>query len=217
MRLRIIGDVHGNIKKYLEIVEDANAQGLHTLQIGDLGFYPEYQFLFNYKSFDKDKNKCFMGNHDCYTLAEEAKSSFCLGDYGPATLNGVSFFFVRGAFSIDQFRRTHGIDWWPEEELPLSEFDKIAESYLKCKPDIVISHDCPHSIGNDEILKEEGVLEHYKFNPNTFTTNTSALLQQLFSLHQPQFWYFGHYHKNWTNTVRGTKFRCLAELSYIDI
>lgn len=215
-RLRLVGDVHGKRTQYLELVKQANAQGMHTLQVGDLGFSYEYNRLLADDSFDKERNKFFMGNHDCYSMASDV-TSFCLGDYGQVTMNGVSFFFVRGAFSIDKKYRKVGLDWFYEEELPLSEFDKVLELYLQHKPDMVVSHDCPDSVGHDNVLKRPEVLLEFGHDPSTFWTNTQMLLQKMLNEHKPKYWYFGHYHKNWESEFRGTKFRCLAELAYVDV
>lgn len=217
-RLRVIGDVHGQRTKYLKLVEQANEQDLYTLQVGDLGFAYEYNRLLDDDKFDRSMNKMFMGNHDCYTMQGDLeRAGFCLGDYGAKTLNGVSFFFVRGAFSIDAKFRSIGVDWFPEEELPQSRFQEVIDAYLACKPDIMVTHDCPDSVGHDGVLKRDYVLEEFGFEPSTFTTNTQVLLQQLFNLHKPKQWFFGHYHQNWTEEVNGTTFRCLAELSYVDV
>ena len=224
-RLRIIGDVHGLRDKYLQIVHDANNKGLYTLQLGDLGFTYEYKRLMDDKKFDVVKNKFFRGNHDDYEFERKVDSEylqrrfkkFCLGDYGFINLNGVSLFFARGGFSVDKKYRTQGRDWWPEEEISTSEHGKIVELYLSHKPDIVVTHECPHSVGYDGVLKQDDVLREFGFEPSTFTTRTQVLLQELFNQHKPKEWYFGHYHRNWQHFVKGTDFRCLNELSYVDV
>jgi len=224
-RLRIISDVHGKRPQYLKLVEKANAEGMYTLQLGDLGFAYEYRRLLENENFNTDMNKFFGGNHDAYNLlcnrlgnsSLPSLSSFCLGDYGSVNLNGVSLFFVRGAFSIDKKYRSIGIDWFPEEELDSLEFDAVIDAYKAAKPELVVTHDCPDSVGHDNVLKNPDVLREFGFNPNTFSTRTQVLLQRLFTAHQPQKWVFGHYHKNWTSTVNGTEFQCLDELCYVDV
>ncbi len=227
-RLRIIGDVHGKRLDYLKLINKANAEGLHTLQIGDLGFGYEYRRLLKDDCIDTTMNKMFMGNHDAYNMTSELEG-FSLGDYGPIELNGVALFFVRGAFSIDKQYRTIGLDWFPEEEIQESEFDAIIEAYRTAKPDLVVTHDCPDSIGKegacfedghrhkDDVIKRPEVLHSFGFNPNTFSTRTQVLLERLFRIYKPKKWVFGHYHKNWISYEQGTEFRCLNELSYVDI
>ena len=130
-RLRIIGDVHGKIDKYFDIMQDANAKGLYTLQVGDLGFVEDYVTILEHPEFDPHRNKCFLGNHDAYNYVEEL-GEFCLGDYGLVNLNGVELFFVRGAFTIDGRRRIMGVDWFPiEEEIDPSCHPEILAEYKR--------------------------------------------------------------------------------------
>jgi hypothetical protein len=44
------------------------------------------------------------------------------------------------------------------------------------------------------------------------TETVRKLLQELFNIHQPKKWFFGHYHQSWSMTINGTDFRCLNEL-----
>src|SRR5690242_15856322 len=96
-KLRIVGDVHGKGEPYLRITVKSNNEGVHTLQLGDLGFRGTYTRLLS-SGLNTEMNKFFMGNHDDYNFVNQL-GDFCLGDYGNVELNGVSFFFVRGAFS----------------------------------------------------------------------------------------------------------------------
>src|SRR5579863_5210382 len=98
-----IGDVHGKYSQYLDLIKPLNA----TVQVGDMGFSYEHM-----DSLDPKTHKFFGGNHDNYDVIDKCPN--CLGDYGMDHLNGVPFFFCRGAFSIDQeYRRnTKPVSWW---------------------------------------------------------------------------------------------------------
>ncbi len=87
--------------------------------------------------------------------------------------------------------------------------------YKKTKPYFVISHDCPRSISNRIGIGE--VLTQFGYNPKSFSTRTSELLEAMFQHYQPENWCFGHYHRDWSETVNGTNFRCIDELAYLDI
>ena len=126
-----------------------------------------------------------------------------IGDvHGHSSLNGVNFFFYRGAYSIDRQYRTIGIDWWENEEVGIESFMKARELYREVKPDLVISHECPESISP------------YLLDPwaKIYQNKTGWALQELFNIHQPKLWRFGHYHKKWSMDVNGTNFKCLDEL-----
>ena len=68
--LRVIGDIHGKISLYKDIVFKANEAGLFTLQLGDLGFGYEYGRILSDERFNLVKNKFFMGNHDQYNYLQ---------------------------------------------------------------------------------------------------------------------------------------------------
>jgi hypothetical protein len=192
--ITLIGDVHGKYDRYHKIIRQTDRHP-HTLQIGDFGF--KYDTLNN---VDPEKHKILGGNHDNYDTLPSVPHY--LGDYGYSSLNGVNFFFYRGAYSIDRQYRTIGIDWWEKEQVEIESFMKARELYREVKPDLVISHDCPESISP------------YLLDPwsKIYQNTTGWALQELFNIHQPKIWRFGHYHKKWSMDVNGTNFRCLDEL-----
>jgi predicted phosphodiesterase len=197
--ITVIGDVHGKYKRYHEIIRETERHP-YTVQLGDFGF--DYGTVFN---VDDEKHKIIGGNHDHY--GRIIHIPHYLGDFGYSCLNGVSFFYYRGAYSIDQKYRTVGIDWWPEEQVNVEGFMKARELYRATKPDIVITHDCPESISP------------YLLNPGAqiFQNQTGYFLQEFFNIHQPKMWLFGHYHRSWKMNINGTDFQCLNELEHTKI
>lgn len=194
--ITVIGDVHGKYDKYEQIARKRD----YTVQLGDLGF--KYGCLNN---LSPSRHKVIGGNHDNYDIIHLFPNY--LGDYGQCSLGGVDFFFYRGAYSIDRQYRTVGIDWWEKEQLTIEDFMIARELYRKTKPDIVFTHDCP-----DEI-------SFMLLDPNQrkYENLTGWALQELFNIHQPKIWRFGHYHQSWRMTVNGTDFRCLDELEVENI
>jgi hypothetical protein len=193
--ITLIGDLHGKYKRYHEIIREKDRHP-YTVQLGDFGF--DYTTLDNVDP----KNHVFIGgNHDNYDKATGVPHY--LGDYGyTVNFNGIDFFYYRGAYSIDRIYRTIGIDWWEQEQLNIEGFMKARELYRQVKPDVVLTHDCPES------------LVPYLLSPDAriYQNNTSWALQELFNIHQPKFWRFGHYHRKWRKVINGTDFRCLDEL-----
>jgi len=196
MPFTAIGDAHGQYDRYVKIARKRD----FTVQIGDLGF--KYGCLEN---LDPEKHKVVGGNHDKYPSLVEYPHY--LGDYGMASVGGVEFFFYRGAYSIDRQYRTIGIDWWEEEQLKVDDFMKAREIYREAKPDLVLTHDCPESIGL--MLLPPG--------SHLYQNTTNWALQELFNIHQPKKWRFAHWHRSWSMTVNGTEFRCLNELETEEI
>ncbi len=209
-KIRVIGDIHGVVEPYLNTIWNTQA----SLQLGDFGF--DYRFLD--KVYFED-HKFFPGNHDNYDKC--FAYPHCLGDYGSETLNGVEFYFIRGGFSIDKawriknYQMTGQLTYWEKEELNLQEMFQCFEHYQRVKPDFVITHECPRSVSN--LIGNPEILRNFGFDPDTFTTRTSELLDACFKFHQPKLWIFGHYHKRWTKEIDGTKFICLPEFGYCDV
>ena len=148
------------------------------------------------------RHSLFGGNHDNYDVIGDCPNN--LGDYGEVTLGGVTLFYVRGAWSIDHAMRIQGRDWWPEEELSYRQCQEVLGMYQELKPELIITHECPA-----EVTEAMGF--------NLIRTRTGELLQQMFDQHKPREWFFGHYHIDWKQTVKGTQFQCLPELHHVNI
>lgn len=193
-----IGDAHGYYDRYANIARDRD----YTLQIGDLGF--KYGCLEN---LDPERHKIVGGNHDNYDILPNLPHY--LGDWGNVSLGGTEFFFLRGAYSIDRDSRTIGIDWWSQEEIPIESFMEARTFYRELKPKIVITHTCPESLAPAFL--------NPKYSHRVHVTKTGWMLDELFNIHQPELWVFGHFHVSKTITEGRTKFTCLDELETLDI
>lgn len=207
MSLRIVGDVHGKYAQYAKLAHKAKKEGLKTVQLGDMGFRYGH---FKHFGLDPEDHLFFGGNHDNYDIYHDSPN--VLGDYGYGEMGDVEFFFVRGAFSIDRFLRTAGVDWWPEEELTQEEFVKAKEMYLEQKPSIVITHDAPDHMRDVLISKGKSMLGSKKLD-----TRTGYQLDTMFQAHQPDLWIFGHWHVSCDHKIEGTRFICLHELGCFDV
>lgn len=218
-KIRIIGDVHQEYDSYFSLTKDCD----YSIQIGDMGF--DYKPL---NVLDHNKHKFFAGNHDSldqyYSSPHVIESTGTTGkskDFGTATHGGLDFFFVRGGFSIDWkqlqmiFLMGGAKSYWDNEELSIEEMEMALWQYQKMKPDVMITHECPRSISKH--VGDNKILEMFGYNPDRFTTNTSELLEMMFQSHQPKQWYFGHYHNNWGAEINGTQFRCVDQLSYVEL
>jgi len=120
----IIGDVHGKIPIYNEIIERSDC----SLQIGDMGF--------DYSQLSHSRDHRFIGgNHDNYSH----RHPNMLDDYGVWR----DIFYIRGAYSIDRSSRTPGFNWFYEEELNLADCYRAFELYIKERPRIIVTHAPP--------------------------------------------------------------------------
>lgn len=191
----IIGDVHGKIDNYWKILQ--KNKNVNSIQVGDFGFKKQHEWFL--KNIDYTQHKINFGNHDDYTYL-----------YKPHSLGNFSFsketciMTIRGPYSVDKSYRTENIDWWANEELNYKEMQSAIDHYQYNKPKIVISHDCPF-----EIRKKL-----FDITEKSITTNG---LQQMFEMHQPELWIFGHHHKSKNRIINGTHFICLEELEAITL
>ena len=186
--MRYIGDVHGKMSGYLKAIENCPA----SVQVGDFGYgFIEIPAL-------PAGHRQIRGNHDNPFLCRE--SSTWIPDM---TVEGDTF-FMGGAFSLDWALRQQGIDLWNEEELSYTKMMRAIDVYENTNPSIVVTHDCPNEVA-DIIFSRYG------------GSRTSAALQAMFEIHQPDLWVFGHWHSSQRQVIKGTQFICLAELEHIDI
>jgi hypothetical protein len=197
MRYKFIGDCHGKVDRLLGHLK--RSEDLKIIQLGDMGLgfrgveLPNLHHDFGF----------IRGNHDAPDLCR--MHSNYIGDFG--LWHGV--FCIGGAYSIDWKWREPGKSWWPDEELSEQQLDRCLELYCQVKPRIVASHEAPQSIG-EMLLKDVG------FRPERWgstESRTAKMLQRMLNHHQPEHWYFGHYHRNWAVALGGTHFQCLGELS----
>lgn len=197
--LGVISDLHGNYSKHLQYVKMYE----YTVQLGDLGF--NYNYL---AGIDPNKHKFIGGNHDNYTvLCRYQPPPHYLGDFGTCKLGETDFFFIRGAWSIDREYRTETVDWWPEEELTYARLLDAIDLYKEVKPEIVFSHDCPQSMVS--YVSDPMMLLDFGHNIDHKTT-TQMAMQTMLEVHQPRFWYFGHYHRHQQFQVGRTSFYCIG-------
>lgn len=204
-KIALIGDVHGKIPEYLKI----RAQYKRSLQIGDMGLgFPGI-------SFPHKKGHSFIrGNHDDPEASRSHKSY--AKDYG--MWEGI--FLVAGADSIDKTYRTPGLSWWADEQLNREDMELMTEEYAKAKPDFVVTHEAPFRLHS--FLKEAAAIR----DPNTAAwgpskgNSTAFALDDLFTIHKPKVWVFGHWHCDLTFNLKKslkTVFVCVDELSVYEL
>jgi hypothetical protein len=200
-KLTIIGDVHGKISAYGGIVSKIPFRDM-SICVGDFGFKYEWDWYLQ-KKIDGDirpNNHINPGNHDYGPYLNDKTKSLGNWHY----FEDENIFTVRGAWSIDKIHRTEGFDWFDNEELTYAEGLEALDEYVKVKPRIIVSHDCPQHVRNSLF----GIVE------KSITTN---LLQAMFDVHQPELWVFGHHHKHRDANIFGTRFICLEELKTLEI
>jgi uncharacterized protein YrrD len=186
-----IGDVHGKCDKYNQLISSIGNE--KSIQIGDMGF-----------DYSKIKpslfHKFFKGNHDLYNTDNLPSHENDLGEFG--TVDDV--YFIRGAYSIDAYCRTIGIDLFENEELSTQSFEIAKKEVLDIKPRIIASHDCPYSFREN----------HFNYLDRN---KTACGLEYIFESYKPEVWVFGHHHINLDISYNKTRFICLSELATVEL
>lgn len=184
------GDAHGKLRKLAK-------PGNLVVQVGDLGIGFVSPVMVSERVTKRTDFKFIRGNHD-FPDACRLNPNY-LGEFGTAH----GFFFVSGAWSIDQSYRMEGRDWWRDEELSTSQMREAFDLYTNEKPRIMVTHEGPSSL-----FVEGGPMALRDYRTNA----TATLLQAMFEYHQPELWIFGHHHVSRDFRLNGTRFRCLEEL-----
>lgn len=196
--IRFIGDIHGKMEEYMEIV---NQSPYPTIQVGDYGI----GFRANPITSPLHTRHMFIrGNHDNPYLCRVQSNWIPDG----TIVNNIAF--IGGASSIDRMWRTEGVDWWPEEQLTIGELNRILDVIAETKPDIIVSHECPEFVSDD-------IVKHFNMRKFQDDNRTRMMLQSIYDIYTPKYHIFGHWHVSYHKKINGTKFICLNELETFDL
>jgi predicted phosphodiesterase len=210
--IRIIGDVHGSKYQYESIANlftNANISG--SIQVGDMGvgFSQSDHWHESLNTFMTDNNaRMIRGNHD--------NPDMCRGQMVNCIADGFvenNVMYVGGAWSIDRDYRTPGVNWWAAEELSAEQMDQVFGTYCVAKPDVMITHDCP-TLAAYHMFVRSGLRTYG--GSTLYLTRTGELFQRMFEVHQPKFWFHGHWHHTVERDIDGTHFHCLGEFDWVD-
>jgi hypothetical protein len=210
---RLIGDIHGKIYDY-QAYSITDFKG-PTIQVGDfgIGFAGPY-WHDNVAAWQEDHphHRFIRGNHDdptkCKTMPGYINDGVIENDV----------MFIGGAWSIDNpnappgwYKRTKDIDWWADEECSDAKFEQMLDIYKAAKPRVMITHDCPAKVSYP-MFWGTGFIKGPVY-PN----RTGAWFDKFIDAHEPDEWYFGHWHKTMAYKHGRTIFQCIGELDYIDV
>lgn len=212
--IRFIGDVHGKYGRYKTILADSPYP---TIQVGDMGVgfrrWPHGEPSAN-PPFDQMKagdHRFIRGNHDNPDVCRRHPQ--CIAD---GTVQD-DVMFVGGALSIDASMRYEDFSWWRDEELSYPELMAIIELFAVARPRIMVTHECPELIAEMIIGRIPDLRGgRIKMDPR-FASRTRVAFQNMFEMHQPEIWIFGHYHVWFDENINGTRFVCIPELGTIDV
>lgn len=158
-----------------------------TIQLGDLGS--------NYSMIESNlpiSHKFIWGNHDYLYEAEACKN------FIPDGTTVRDMMFIGGADHFvhkERLKKTPGLDWV-----------NIRDKYEQARPRIMVTHDCPSTAGR--LMDRWG-----DYIPDRF----SSFFDELFQIHQPEYWVFGHWHQSRSFLADGCRFRCVDILEVFEL
>jgi hypothetical protein len=200
-----IGDVHGHIDDYLNLIKDDD----YSVQLGDMGF--DYSKLHH---IDPAHHRFVPGNHENYPVIKVwMREPRPFPVHGLFQLGGVTMYAFRGGFTIDRYNRIEGVNWFPDEEISQWDLRMVIDDIVNLKPKIIVSHVCPANVCQQLIKNEMGDIA--KYAPTYIPSRTEQAMQSAFDLLpiKPAYWIFGHHHVWFTEIIEGTRFICVPELS----
>lgn len=197
MRVLLLGDVHG-VAGPIEraVAESSERGGLPIYQVGDLRRRDQQ----NEQPNVPDDFRWIRGNWDSPGAAK--RDPRYLGDFGIDPATGI--FFLSGACTVIPGKTYQpGVNYWPDnEELSFEELRAAIEFYAAAKPEVVLTHTAPNS-PKPIMLRERDM-------DRCFCERTSMALEEMFRIHQPRAWYFGHFHRDWQDQIGRTEFACIG-------
>lgn len=212
MKTRLIGDIHGEWELYHQTATDAINHGIEkTIQVGDfgVGFSGPY-WHDRADEFHWDGTHRFIrGNHDDPSRCKK------MAGWIPDGRIENDVMFIGGAWSIDHMLRTEGVSWWPDEELSIEQFYRLIDVYDQVHPRVMITHDCPNDVSTEMFIQSGLAL--FKGNAKSISTRTGMAFNTMLAIHQPEEWYFGHWHHSMQYKYGRTMFQCLGIHDYVDI
>lgn len=121
---------------------------------------------------------------------------------------GCTFFAFGGAASIDKAYRVEGESWWPEEEFSAADYLNAKQNLERVgyRVDFALTHTAPREFIQPK-AKQLGI---------RFTLKQDRTMEFLSGLARKlhyRWWYFGHFHENWTDRLR----KCRGIYQSIDL
>ena len=224
MRVLIVGDVHGNIRHFAELVDHAKHQlGIEAvIQVGDFGFYP---------GFMRSKTARFAvpvyaidGNHENHrwlrlsnSRSWPKKHNLTYQDRGTVrTFGSRRVGFLGGALNVDRpqtgLSDRHEANWIREIDVHTA-----MQKFGKKPLDLVVTHTCPSHIGigmRGAPMFKLGVelfVRSAGFNPGPDDDVGDEMLSLLWDeIPKPPLWVFGHFHQHRTVKIGETEFHCVG-------
>lgn len=167
----IIGDTHGKINDFINLIKRYKIENEVLIQVGDFGIgFTLNPSLYDFNYFLMESNNylyVLRGNHDNPNFfINQEDSSYLhysniefLKDYSVLNIQNKKILLIGGGISLDRSERRKNVSWWENEEIILDK-NKLNE-LSKEKFDILITHvPCPGTYNDNN----KNILNYYLKN-----------------------------------------------------
>lgn len=222
----LLGDIHGNFRKLIHLIEKNELHHCTIICVGDVGFgYPKFDTQLASWLDEKFQHRdlkflAIRGNHDdpAYFDGKKVNLPFfqLLPDYTRLKVNGENWLLVGGATSIDRSFNIQGISWWAGEEFNFQP-DLIGDEPV----DFLITHTAPNWLGPNTC---DGIVKVCVDREKQLGLDTlwdelkteRAQLDKLVEITKPKRLYCGHFHRAQWGTFKGNGFETRGRILNID-
>ena len=210
----LLGDTHGYMNTIVQMIQKEDIHDDVVIILGDFGFIwnGDTKGLFKLQKRFEQRN-CMLafidGNHENFERLYKYPTETWNGGQihriaanivhlmrGEVfTIFGKTFFAMGGANSIDKESRVNRIHWWAEEDITYADMENANKNLALCGDtvDYVLTHTCPLEVKKAMKMKIE------------YDNSNEQKLQMIADVLTFDWWYFGHYHKDWVYD----KYTCL--------
>lgn len=207
MAVYVTGDCHQDMRKIYTFADRMDlGPDDHVIVLGDMGIFwrhdkadakviiKDFEARFNFNLYFVD------GNHENFKILKTLDTNEKdMGIVSPHihwlkrgrryNIGGKDILALGGADSIDKYRRTEGLSWWPDEAITDEDVSKVEMAHY----DYVLTHCCPISVFNNYkpyLCTLGNIVDDT--NPEFHISDNK--LEQVLGFITFGHWYFGHYH-----------------------
>lgn len=230
MNIQILGDLHGHLPGHLELLPAHLRLGKKhfdvkaAIQVGDFGFFKGVTSRLQKLTLPVPLH-VIDGNHEDHRflalLTAQKMTTFGFKNqiiyHGRADvfeLGSVTIGCLGGALHAEHDQESENNPNWVTDP----DADRAAEIFNDLRPQVIISHSCPHSIGIGMKANPNMALGVARFcRSNGFDTGPATdcgepgltrLWQRL--TYRPRLWIFGHFHRFHRAEVDRCRFVCVG-------
>lgn len=217
------GDNHWSFAYIKELLANKELENTVLIQVGDFGI--GFKHLEKSKSVLRKLNTLLIesnvtlyisrGNHDdpSYFVNNRIKMSniIFLSDYTILQVNDHKILCIGGAVSIDQIHRSIGKTWWANEKVVYDEIVKSLRGITTVVTHTTICEAPPPLDMKVPILAHYSLMQPWlEYELRNERELLTRIYNELSENNTIERWYYGHFHKSFNETYKGTKFYGLA-------